>query len=63
MVNHLDAVGMGHMRTPSSCSRSPASSFPGLQKAGWGPGNEATHPLDLTSLVDGWAQDYHLTGE
>ena len=31
------------MLTPSTCSGSPASSFPGLQKAGRGLGNEATH--------------------
>ena len=42
-VNHLDTVDTGHVLTPSTCSRSPASSFPGLQKAGQGPGNEATH--------------------
>ena len=46
-VNHLDTVETGHMWTPSTCSCPPASSFPGLRKAGWGPGNEATHPLDL----------------
>ena len=28
-VNHLDTVETGHMRTPSTCSRPPASSFPG----------------------------------
>ena len=33
------------MQTPSTCSRSPASSFQVLQKAGRGPGNEATHAL------------------
>ena len=34
MVNHLDTVETGHsMRTPSMCSCSLASSFPGLQKA------------------------------
>ena len=43
MVNHLDTVETGHMLTPSTCLRSPASSFPGLGKAGWGLGNEATH--------------------
>ena len=42
-VNHLDMVETGHVLTPSTCSRSPASLFPGLRKAGWGPGNEATH--------------------
>ena len=31
-VNHLDTVETGHMRTPSTCSRPPASSFPGLRK-------------------------------
>ena len=46
-VNHLDTVETGHMQTPSMCSRPPASSFTGLRKAGQGPGNEATHPLDL----------------
>ena len=46
-VNHLDTLETGHMRTPSTCSCPPASSVPGLRKAGWGPGNEATHPLDL----------------
>ena len=35
------------MRTQSTCSHPPASLFPGLCKAGRGPGNEATHPLDL----------------
>ena len=47
------------MRTPSTCSRSPASSFPGLRKAGRGPGNEATHPLDLwtaTQVSKIWCQ-------
>ena len=34
------------MRTPSMCSRPLASLLPGLRKAGRGPGNEATHPLD-----------------
>ena len=29
----------------STCSGSPASSFPGLRKAGRGAGNEATHSL------------------
>ena len=48
------------MLTPSTCSHSQASLFPGLQKAGWGPGNEAMHSL---SLMDGWARDYLLTGE
>ena len=43
----MGTVETGHMRTPSMCSCPPASSFPGLHKAGWGPGNEATHPLDL----------------
>ena len=38
------------MQTPSTCSRSPGSSFPGLQKAERGPRNKATHSLDLTSL-------------
>ena len=32
----------------STCSGSPASSFPGLRKAGWGTGNEATHSSGLT---------------
>ena len=32
----------------STCSGSPASSFPGLRKAGWGAGNEATHSSGLT---------------
>ena len=32
-VNHLDTVETGHMWTPSTCSRPPASSFPGLRKA------------------------------
>ena len=36
--------GLG-TRLPSTCSRSPASSFQGLRKAGLGPGNEATHHL------------------
>ena len=31
------------MLTLSTCSGSPASSFPGLRKAGRGAGNEATH--------------------
>ena len=42
------------MRTPSTCSRSSASSFQGLRKAGRGPGNEATHPLDSVWTVDGY---------
>ena len=46
-VNYLDTVETGSMRTPGTCSRPPASSFPGLRKAGWGPRNDATHPLDL----------------
>ena len=61
------------MRTPNTCLRSPASSFPGLRKAERGPGNEATHPLHSvqygrlgTRLVSrghaGLARDYHLTG-
>ena len=62
-INHLDTVETGHMRTPSMCSHSPASSFPGLRKAGRAPWDEATHSLDLASLVDGWARDYHLTDE
>ena len=36
------------MLTPSTCSRSQASSFPGLQKAGQGPGNETTHSSGRT---------------
>ena len=47
-VNHLDMVETGHMLTPSTCSRSPASSFPVLRKAGRGPGNEATHSSGRT---------------
>ena len=35
------------MRTPSTCSRPPVFSFPGLRKAGRGPGNKATRPLHL----------------
>ena len=42
-VNHLDTVETGHMLTPSTCLRLPASSFPGLRKAGQEPGNEAMH--------------------
>ena len=71
-INHLDTVETRHMRTPSMCSRSPASSFPGLRKA-WMTkfslltlkllGNDVTHSLDLASLMDGWARDNHLTGE
>ena len=58
MVNHLDTVETGHMRTPSMCSRPPASSFPGFRKAGQEPGNEATHPLDLwmaTQVSEIWS--------
>ena len=58
-VNHLDMVETGHMRTPSTCSRPPASLFPGWRKAGRGPGNEATHPLDLwtaTQMSKIWCQ-------
>ena len=33
----------------STCSGSPASSFPGLRKAGRGAGNEATHSSGLTA--------------
>ena len=62
-VNHLDTVETGHsMRTPSTCSRSPASSFPGLRKAVRGAGNEATHSPSL-DLVNDWVRDYHLTAE
>ena len=42
----------------SMCSGSPASSFPGLQKAGQGAGNEATHLSGLTGescYVSTWA--------
>ena len=39
----MDTVETGHVLTPSTCSRSPASSLPGLRKVGRGPGNEATH--------------------
>ena len=38
MVNHLDTVETGHMRTPSTCLR---------PQARQGPENEALHPLDL----------------
>ena len=38
------------MQTPSTCSRSPASSFQVLRKAGWGPGNEATHALNSVMI-------------
>ena len=47
------------MRTTSTCSCPPASSFPGLRKAGRGPGNEAMHPLDLwtaTQVSKLWCQ-------
>ena len=47
------------MWTPSTCPRPPASSFPGLRKAGRGPVNEATHPLDLwmaTQVSEIWCQ-------
>ena len=47
-VNHLDTVETRHMRIPSMCSRSQASLLPGLRKAWWGCGNDATHSLDLT---------------
>ena len=47
-VNHLDTVETGYMLTPSTCSGSPASSFPGLRKAGQGPGNEAMHSSGCT---------------
>ena len=47
-VNHLDTAETGHMLTPSTCSRSPASSFTGLRKAGRGLGNEATHSSGRT---------------
>ena len=51
-VNHLDTVETGHIRTPSTCSHPPASSFPGLRKAGRGPENEAMHPrfVDKTTI-------------
>ena len=39
------------MLTPSTCSGSPASSFPGLRKAGRGAGNEATHSDRLSAQV------------
>ena len=38
------------MQTPSTCLRSPASSFQVLQKAGRGPGNEATHALNSVMI-------------
>ena len=38
----------GYILTPSTCSGSPASSFPGLQKAGRGPGNEAMNSSGRT---------------
>ena len=47
-VNHLDMVKTGYVLTPSTCSRSPASLFPGWWKAGQGPGNEATHSSGRT---------------
>ena len=39
------------MLTTSTCWSSPASSFPGLRKAGRGPGNEATHLSTRVSRV------------
>ena len=38
MVNHLDTVVTGHMQTPSTCSRSPASSFQYCEKLDGGLG-------------------------
>ena len=41
------------------CSRPLASLLPGLRKAGRGPGNEATHPLDswmATQVSEIWCQ-------
>ena len=35
----------------STCSDSPASSFPGLRKAGRGAGNEATHSSGMSGLI------------
>ena len=35
----------------STCSGSPASSFPGLRKAGRGAGNEATHSSGMSGLI------------
>ena len=49
-VNHLDTVETGHIQTPSTCLRSPASSFQVLRKAGRGPGNEATHALNSVMI-------------
>ena len=50
------------MWTPSTFSHLPASLFPGLQTAGRGPRNKATHSLDFTSLVDGSAGEGGLEG-
>ena len=56
-VNHLDTVETRHVLTPSTCSRSPACPFPGLQKAGQRHGKEAT---DFTSLTK-WVRDDHMS--
>ena len=42
------------MQTPSTCSRSPASSFQVLRKTGRGPGNKATHALNSVMIQCEW---------
>ena len=53
-VNHLDTVETGHIQTPSTCLRSPASSFQVLRKTGRGPGNKATHALNSVMIQCEW---------
>ena len=65
MVNHLDIrwrPGICGLQARVRVHQPPRSSFEGLRKAGRGPGNEATHPLDSVWTVDGKARDYYLTG-
>ena len=49
-VSHLDTMESGHTLTPSTCSRSPESSFPGWRKGGRGPGNEATNCAQVSEI-------------
>ena len=56
-VNHFDTVETGHMRTPSTCSRSPASSFQGLRKLGGGLGTRLR-----IHLISVWTA-HDLTGQ
>ena len=54
MVNDLDMVETGHKHVFAFTSLF----IPRIAKSWAGPGNKATHSLDVTSLIDGWARDY-----